>query len=252
MLAPYVHNFGGFVEDGCPVAVSKMLPTCFVPLIIVLDRGFTLHDPDSGQLLRPLPHSFIAGLQQTPTAIGSAGRALCMQVDFTLPGARRFLGLDMHEITGQVLDLSVVLGRAAGELEEQLADAGDWHSRFDILDAALCQRLQRAPDEHPLVSAALQHIRQSAGTLRIESLASTLGCSRKHLATLFKREVGLTPKSVARIVRFESALVRLQAGHIRSLTDLAFACGYSDQAHFNRECRNLTGDSPTNLLNGTH
>jgi AraC-like DNA-binding protein len=65
---------------------------------------------------------------------------------------------------------------------------------------------------------------------------------------LFQREVGLPPKMIARIVRFEHAIHELQAGRHATLAEVAVACRYADQAHFNREFLAFAGESPCALL----
>jgi AraC-like DNA-binding protein len=61
---------------------------------------------------------------------------------------------------------------------------------------------------------------------------------------LFSRAVGLTPKTYCRVLRFQHVLRRAGTGGLSSLADLAIASGYSDQPHFNREFRELTGVTP--------
>lgn len=64
------------------------------------------------------------------------------------------------------------------------------------------------------------------------------------MAQRFRSQVGLTPKAAARVLRFNRAMTLLnQPGH-RSLSSIALACGYFDQAHFNRDFRVLAGCSP--------
>jgi AraC-like DNA-binding protein len=71
------------------------------------------------------------------------------------------------------------------------------------------------------------------------------GYSHRRFITLFSRAVGLTPKAYCRVLRFQCVLRRARNGGFASLIDLAMASGYSDQSHFNREFRELTGVTPT-------
>ena len=74
---------------------------------------------------------------------------------------------------------------------------------------------------------------RSHGMERIEAIASQLGWSRKHLAARFHDEIGLSPKTIAQMMRFNHALA-----HARRQTcgwaELAGLCGYADQAHLVR------------------
>ena len=79
----------------------------------------------------------------------------------------------------------------------------------------------------------------------IASLAERIGRSRRHLATRFREQVGLPPKTVARIFRFRRALELLGSGS--GFADVAYECGYFDQAHLNRDFRQFAGTSPGEL-----
>jgi AraC-like DNA-binding protein len=242
VLAPYVHEIQGYFEEGGDAIVRREVPSGVVPLIIVFGPGFTLWDREAPRWRR-LDRSFIAGLHRHHSLVGSAGRALCMQVDFTPWGARRFLRTDMAELADRVVDLNELTGAFADRLEERLAETESWEARFDLVERAIMQRIGERDDE-PLAAQAWSRLAASHGGLAIEHLARDLDCSRKHLAMLFRRHVGLPPKTMARIFRFERAMQRLAAGRFRSLADLASDCGYADQAHFNRDFARFAGETP--------
>jgi AraC-like DNA-binding protein len=246
-LAPEVRQIQGYVEEGGPSVLRKEVPTGIVPLIVVFGPGFSLHDVRQPNRWRPLDRSFVAGLHGGHVLVGSLGNALCMQVDFTPWGARRFLGVDMCELADKVIDLDAIVGSFADRLEERLEEADSWDARFEILEQMLARRMTRVSAECPLVKTAWSAIERSRGEMRIGALARHLGCSRKHLAALFGREVGQSPKTSARIIRFGCALRELRAGRYSSLAELAVSCGYADQAHFNRDFFAFTGESPSAL-----
>ena len=241
-LAPYVHEIQGYFEEGGDAIVRREVPSGVVPLILVFGPGFTLWDHE-GETWRGLTRSFIAGLHRQYSLVGSAGSALCMQVDFTPWGARRFLRADMDALADTVVGLDEVTGDFANRLEERLAETNSWEARFDLVECAILHRIGEFADE-PLVTQAWDRLARSHGAMAIERLARDLDCSRKHLAMLFRRHVGLPPKTMARIFRFERAMHGLAAGRYGSLADLASDCGYADQAHFNRDFARFAGETP--------
>ena len=247
-LERYVRRIEGYVANETRADIRRMSPTAEIPMVFVLGAPFTILDPRTDAVRRRLRHSFVAGLHERPTAIGSTGSVDCLQVDLTPIGAWRILGIDMSEIAGAVVDLRTLLGAAADELERRLVDLDDWMERFLLVEDFLLRRIAASSSEHPLSAAAFGAITRSNGDIRVGSLAADFGCSRKHLTTLFKREIGLAPKAFARVVRFERALARYRTGEIVSLSELAAACGYADQSHFNRDCRAFTGQAPSSLL----
>ena len=78
-------------------------------------------------------------------------------------------------------------------------------------------------------------------------LSEHVGLSARRFTRLFTLEVGLTPKVYARVQRFQRVLDCMQGGTTRDWTDLAQDCGYFDQSHLIRECRSMSGFTPTEL-----
>jgi transcriptional regulator GlxA family with amidase domain len=86
-------------------------------------------------------------------------------------------------------------------------------------------------------------LERSHGQAPIGGICDRLGRSRRHLAARFREQVGLPPKTVARIFRFDRAVSMLaQPG--AGLAGVAVECGYYDQAHLNRDFREFAGTSP--------
>jgi AraC-like DNA-binding protein len=69
--------------------------------------------------------------------------------------------------------------------------------------------------------------------------------TRRHLERKFLSTVGMAPKRLARITRFQHALRILEdSGSDSRGTETAATCGYADQAHFIRDFRDLAGCPP--------
>ena len=114
-----------------------------------------------------------------------------------------------------------LLGRFADELEQRLSATTDWAARFELAEAAILQRISLARRGSPLARSACRALERTGGAIPVRDLARALDCSRKHLVTLFRREVGLPPKAYARVLRFERAV----AGAARRQARLAGTAG---------------------------
>lgn len=190
--------------------------------------------------------SFAAGLFAGPVVIESFGGACCVQVNFTPLGARRFFKQPMSELTDSMVVLDDVLGAEGMALRERLGNAPDWAARFDIAEAFVAARLKNAAETPLEIAWAYDRIITSGGRTRISVLAEKLGRSRKHLASGFSDAIGIGPKTLSRIVRFNRAL-GLSRQQTVDWADIAADCGYADQAHLVREFRDLAGETPTAL-----
>jgi AraC-like DNA-binding protein len=190
--------------------------------------------------------SLVAGLHDSLAITGHRGYQAGIAVRLSPLRAYSLLGLPMHLVSNQLVDLSDVLGRDAARLADQLAGAAGWRQRFDLLGAALASRIATGPAPDRAVLWAWRQLRAAAGVLPIGELARQAGWSRRHLERRFLEQVGLPPKTVARIFRFERAAGLLAtSGH--DLAGVAAMAGYSDQAHFSRELRALAQCTPGEL-----
>jgi AraC-like DNA-binding protein len=244
-LARYVSAYEGYREFGRD-PIRRLEPAfAGVPVIISFDCHWDVV-ADGGRA--PTQHqrlsSFIAGLNDGYAVVQSPGGANCMQVNFTPTGALRFLGTSLDGLHRQTLDLADVLGRAGHLLVEQLYCAGDWATRFELLERALCQRFARAPDPPPLIELGWQRIAGSGGRVAIADLAHESGYSREHVSRAFRQHFGLSAKALARIVRFNRAMHLAGEGRVRGWTEIALQTGYADQSHLIREFRALAGTTP--------
>lgn len=96
------------------------------------------------------------------------------------------------------------------------------------------------------MARAWRVLERSHGLVRVEALADEVGWSRRHLGTQFVAEFGLTPKQAGRVMRFDRARRLLDAGV--GLAEAAYACGYADQPHLNRDWADLADATPTETL----
>ncbi len=201
----------------------------------------------------PLPGAWIAGLGDRYAVVGFSSRYASIDLELTPLGAWSVLGLPLGELRGRTVRLEDAFGEPGRRLVEQLHYARDWDARFDVIEAFLLARADAGPRPTPAVAWALSRLWASEGRERVESLAGQLGCSRRYLHARFREQVGLPPKTVARLIRFGAVRRRIERAPIR-WADVAYDCGYADQSHLNRDFRELAGTTPgdfvTRLLPG--
>ncbi len=134
------------------------------------------------------------------------------------------------------------------ELEEKVFEARSPAEIFARIDSFLLGHFYRASAFCPVIDYAIKLIRRSGGAISMRELMDGTCLSERHFRRLFREHTGLPAHSFLRIYRFYQVFWRLQSGHFLSLTKLAHDVGYFDQAHFIRDFRFFTGQSPREFL----
>lgn len=240
-LGGYVIRYCDYDERTGSFVRRRELPGDRVVAIINLGAPIRVRAPEGAWAEHA--DGFFAGLHDTYAITETSGAQRGVQIDLTPVGAHLLLRLPMHHLTHRVVRLEDLLGRAGHELRERLALATDHAERFDIVDAFFLDRLDDALSPVPSVTRALARLKATQGRVSINTLTDELQCSRRHLNTGFQEHVGVSPKLLARILRFTHA-VELSSTPL-GWAEISHTCGYYDQAHMVRDFHQFSGASPT-------
>ncbi len=152
-------------------------------------------------------------------------------------------------LTNQMPDMETFLGSQGKELEEKMMLAVDNSQRVTILTDFLEKRLIKNNSRSHHLCNAIHHIIKHKGNVRVDELASQHFLSTRQFERKFRELAGFSPKLYARIIRFQSAAAGYRNKH-KSLTDLAYECGYYDQSHFINEFKSFSGLHPKAYFSG--
>ena len=242
-LRRYVRRYTAWFDYGTRTVQRRHLPSGLIPLIINFDADVRLRRGLSAGWSRH--RTFTAGLHDVFTTSESAGRNFGVQIDLTALGARLLYGQPLEEFANRIVDGSDIPGASCDLLSSKLFDAPTWAARFDVLDREIASRVLLAKPLNARVEWAWDVLTRTGGRARIEDLRRETGWSARHFAASFRHEFGLGPKAFANVLRFGRASQLLSAGNVTSLTDVALACGYFDQSHFNHDFQRFAGIAPT-------
>jgi AraC-like DNA-binding protein len=239
LLQPFLLGpIEGWAQTDTTPTQLREVPFPGVPLILGLETAWELDGP-TGRTREP---SFVAGLHAAPTLVRPTERSWsCIELRLTPIGAHRIFGLPMHELTNRTVPLAEVAPEA-DELVERLRDA-PWAERFDLVERFLLERLAAARETPTDVEWSWEELRRTGGRAPIGGLAAELGWSHRRLVARFREQIGLAPKAVGRVMRFDRAVSVLRSA-AAGLAEVAYECGYYDQAHMNRDFRELGGTTP--------
>ena len=163
-------------------------------------------------------------------------------------GAYSLLGMPVSELAGRVRipDRCV---RASGDRagRPDCASCLDWDERFDVLEAFLLGRLADGPRPDPAVAWAWRRLCETSGRIRVARSPPSSAVAGAISSARFGAQIGLAPKTAARLIRFADVRRRIERDPAR-WAEIAYAAGYADQSHLIREFRQLAGTTPSDFV----
>jgi AraC-like DNA-binding protein len=152
------------------------------------------------------------------------------------------LDVPAADITDALVPLESLWGVRARTLLAQLADCVSPVECAEVLGQVL-----RSPKARTPVQRALAWMEANSGCVSLDKVALQTGLSARQFRRICRQQIGVSPKLLARVLRFRKALGQLrdQAGEHAGL---AADCGYFDQSHFIAEFQRFAGQTPAAYL----
>lgn len=223
---------------------ERILPDGCTEIVFHLGDPFDQHNSDGTTERQPL--ALLVGQMRRHLLIQPTGRVRVLGVRFWPGGAYPFLALPQNEIAGRVVALDSIWGTITRELHSRIADAATAIESVKHVEETLLALLKKFRSDDKGLLKAIALILRSGGRQPVESLAENMGISLRKLDRTFNTRVGLPPKTLCRIVRFQRVFKMLEReDRAPNWVQIALECGYYDQAHFVKEFREFAGKAPT-------
>jgi AraC-like DNA-binding protein len=248
-LQPFVYPYCGYTEASTAFTDRREVPGLFVPVVINLGPPIDVSEAGAADVFHRRESPFVAGMHGRHTIVRTPREQYGVQLNLSPVGARIFFGIPMNELANRVVDLSDILGAEGEVLVERMREARGWPERFDLVDDALLRRFANGGGPSEAMAWTWTRMVAAGGNLDVAALAESIGWSGKRLINECRDQVGLPPKLLSRIIRFDRARALLERqGANRTWACIADACGYYDQAHFSRDFREFAGTSARDYL----
>lgn len=256
-LAGLVASMVGYRMSGLQPSLHRGVPSPYLTFIVNLDTSIVVGNhagaADEGSAVAY--DNILAGLHTRAAYLFQPERQAGIQLAVHPLAARRVFGLPAAELTGNGDDARDVLGAGLRRLQERAWHSDSWSQRFDLVRRYLLDRASAAPSfmsPRPEVAAAWRWMTGHGGLGRMDDLARHVAMSSRQLSKLFRAEVGVPPKTVNRLIRFDRARHEIQqqagVGADPGVGEIAHAVGYYDHAHLVRDFHEFLDCSPTAWL----
>jgi len=243
LLANFIKHYWLLETDGNSVVTERTIPIGCMHLIF--HRGSQLFSSFENELQ---PRSFICGQTTFYTDVTSTGKINMIVVVFQPYGAKAFFPMSMHEFHGKNISVTDIGDQSLVDLEKRLLDTTDNNECIRIIERYLLNRLHSFTEYNlRRITAVIQGINKEP-LATIPDLSQIACLSDKQLNRIFTEYIGSTPKEFTRIVRLQRALYSLQNYSKMNFAQLAYECGFYDQAHLIKEFKTFSGYTPKEYL----
>ena len=192
--------------------------------------------------------TFIEGQMSSYWDLHYKGENETIAVTFTPQGAKAFLSTSMAGFYNRNIPIECLEDKLFSELQQAVLNADNKMECIGIIEQYLLRRLAQLNPSITNYEYAIQQM-ESNSNVTIKKLSYASNICYKQYNRRFVNNMGINPKHLTRIIRFQKTLSALQNGFRNDLTELAFRCGYYDASHVIKEFREFSGHTPNEYIN---
>jgi AraC-like DNA-binding protein len=246
LLKPYIESIWVFESPfGFPAGDSSIAaPNGCAKLIIPYQNSLVSTANGTSSESHP-GRLYFVGNRDSSTQLHTTDRATgFIAIEFSPAGAFPIFGIPMAETAGGLWETEQLFKSWSQKARDALVNEPRVDRKVQIVQQALTRLLQRNGVRSQVVEHCLTRLRSNNGVLPIQELSQDTGYSRRHLSNLFRQHIGLSPKTLAGIFRFQQ-YYRLWAERqpYESIRDALYQ-HYYDESHFHKEFKRMTGYAP--------
>jgi AraC-like DNA-binding protein len=243
-LARYIRYYWSLERgaDAGPHERERIFPDGCIELIFNYRDLFRQYHTGGSSALQP--RGIIYGQIRSFIEVKATGDIGLFSIRFNPAGLQPFINFDVNSFSGRTLLLPDLWGDAGTQLQERVLACNSNEERIAIIENFLIGRLATATVDTSTVEYCVEALLASEGTGSIDQLAAELEISKRQLERKFMAAVGLSPKLLARIIRFQNTLQLIEKKEFISFTNVAYDGGFYDQAHFIKDFKDFTGLNP--------
>lgn len=191
---------------------------------------------------------WVAGLQTQPTYVESYGESKMIVIQFRTLGAYVFLNQPLRNFTNNYINLDCIFKNEADEIWEQLKEAKTINEKFLMTENFLYRKLLTNKIPNGKLISSIDLLFKNKENISIKEICQQHNISRKHLNFLFQEYLGVSPKMLSSLNRFQLILHTISKSRPDKLTTIAYELDFFDQAHFNNNFKRFTGLKPNDYI----
>jgi len=240
-LEPFIECYWIVEDDDTTPRQQKIVPDGFNEIIFHLGDPYRIRLYDQWELQST---SLLAGQIRKHFFLENTGGSNIVGIKLKPTALTHLFGLNMHQFTDKVIDLTSSPGQHFLATAHQLRETNDHKAKINLLNNHFKRLLHLVSFQETGADRAIEIIFAKHGMIPVSAIARVAGVGERQLENLFKKYIGLSPKFYSRIIRFNYIFSLVQENN-QSWSGLAYEASFFDQSHFIRNFKDFTGENPS-------
>ncbi|ULC58301.1 AraC family transcriptional regulator [Flaviramulus sp. BrNp1-15] len=248
LLSNYVESIFHYKDFNPDHSIERVVPTGHLFLIFELD-GFSRNTFDNNTLKpkKSFTKVWVSGMHKNYISISAHQNSEMLVVQFKPCGSYPFLQIPVEELNDKVIPAEELFSDDILLLRDSLLNPETSSDKFKIVENWLLSKFDETKTPPKDLVKAIEELRVNSNNNH-NQIIEKYPNSQKHLIHQFKKYIGLTPKQLHRVLRFNDILQKIQQEQQISWTEIAYLCGFSDQSHFIKEFKHFSGFNPSEFI----
>lgn len=227
---------------------QRIVPDGCIEMAFILGDDVKRYTSENEFILQP--RAMVLGQTIKPFYIEPTGFVKTFAVRFYPYGFANFVSEPISNLVNKETALSSLFEKeSADDLEQKVIQAGNTMKRIRIVEKFLIERLNQEKTIDKIVKSTIDSLLATNGGASINSILKEDLSKRRQLERNFKKQIGVSPKQLGKVIRLQTALKMLLEQKAPNLTNVAYESEYFDQAHFIKDFREFTGINPKDFSN---
>lgn len=224
-----------------------IIPDGFIEMIFILGDDVKRYISKEEFIIQP--REMVLGQITEPFYVEPTGYVNSFAVRFYPYGFASFVSTPVKKLANKETPLELLFGEILSkELGQKIRRATGTKNRIEIIEDFLLDKLNDKVTIDNIVKTTIDTLFLTRGATPINAILKDDLSKRRQLERKFKRQIGISPKQLGKVIRLQTALKMLLNQQSETLTEIAYESEYYDQAHFIRDFKEFTGTTPKEFL----
>lgn len=225
---------------------QKIIPDGCIEMTFNLEDKIKRYISENEYVINP--NAMIMGQRTKSYCIEPVGNVDSFAICFYPHGFATIAGKPLDNLVDIETPITSLFGKKQGELlEQKIVEAASTQERIAIIEIFLLDKLNENATIENLVKTTVDSLLTTNGSRSINEILKNDLSKRRQLERNFKKQIGISPKQLGKVLRLQTAL-KMLLNDKESLTNIAYESEYFDQAHFIKDFKELVGTTPKDFL----